>query len=72
MLYLTNNGNKKAKLEIPLFAAIFASFSSRGIEDQMSKQEGEEKNLAQSNALNLFCSSHPGGRGIVEMLFTTK
>lgn len=68
----TNNGTKKGnKAVIPLFIVLY-SFSSRGIEDQMSKYERQEKTLAQINATELFCSSHPGDRGTVKMIFSTK
>lgn len=68
----TNNGTKKGnKAVIPLFVVLY-SFSSRGTEDQISKYEGQEKTLAQINAIELFCSSHPGDRGTVKMIFSTK
>lgn len=68
----TNNGTKKGnKAVIPLFFVLY-SFSSRGIEDRMSKYEGQEKTFAQINAIELFCSSHPGDRGTVKMIFSTK
>ena len=57
---------------IPLFAILLSSFCSKGIEDQTSKMEGEEKNPAQSNALKPFCSSHPVHSWTVKTIFSTK